>query len=184
MRKRLPAPIRTWAQNYSNVLSIRIRNTRTRLIFGNNDVSYWIDLFDYILLITIRSLGCVLFEMIFLQRAFSQEQRSNPDIPNCGNFFLFTPILKRFYFYSFLHFLYGSKFKIELLKNAWKKSDERIDSNKLLSEKQILSKKHFWKKWIHGAIKIKILCAFKTFFALIFIKQFNNVINFSILKFV
>ena len=44
---------------------------------------------------TKRSLGCVLFEMLYLRKAFPNGHDGNPKIPNLGIHLLFRPILKK-----------------------------------------------------------------------------------------
>lgn len=55
----------------------------------------------------LRSLGCVLYEMIHLKKAFPSGQESSPGLPDLGSHRIFTPILKELVlFYKIVVFFY------------------------------------------------------------------------------
>ena len=45
----------------------------------------------------LRSLGCVLYELIFLEVAFPQGQRDDPPIPNFAESGLFLEVLSKYF---------------------------------------------------------------------------------------
>ena len=49
----------------------------------------------YIYSIFLRSLGCVLYEMMNLMKAFPYGQARNPPVPDLGDDPMFSPLLKR-----------------------------------------------------------------------------------------
>lgn len=59
--------------------------------------------------IKIRSLGCVLFEILNLRKAFPYGQEGNPNIPDLGRHFFFSPILKKYFFFILEKFLLFKK---------------------------------------------------------------------------
>jgi hypothetical protein len=80
----------------------------------------------------IRSLGCVLFELLFLKAAFPKGCLASTPLPDLGKSYLFKKILKKysFNFFKFIHFFtVGIHFKnstFRLFDKNWK---ERISSN-------------------------------------------------------
>lgn len=123
----------TWARKNSNLCILQLESFLFKQIFG----IYWHFVY-YRLLVNViksslRSLGCVIYELLFLKVAFPRGQFANPEIPDLGNTLFFSRILKKYYFvfkhiFKTIFIWFLSLYCYRMLKKEWKK---RITSESL-----------------------------------------------------